>query len=77
METPISKSQTRVMKLIGLGAVDGYQAAATALEAARYRRDGIPQGQTWRTAAKLSDADLMMAIVLSDEDIFGRERIEY
>lgn len=30
-----------------------------------------------RTAAKLSDADLMTAIVLSDEDIFGRERIEY
>jgi hypothetical protein len=77
MDTPISKSQTRAMKLAGLATVDTYEAAASALEAARYRKDGIPMGQTWRTAAKLSDADLMSAIVLSDEEIFGRERIEY
>ena len=75
--TPISKSQTRAMKLAGLTTVDTYEAAASALETARYRKDGVPQGHTWRTAAKLSDADLLAAIVLSDEEIFGRERIEY
>ena len=77
METPISKSQTRAMKLAALGTVDTYEAAASALEIAGFRRDGIPMGQTWRGAAKLSDADLMTAIVRSDEEIFGRERIEY
>lgn len=77
METLISKSQTRAMKLAGLATVDTYEAAACLLETARYRKDGIPQGQTWRTAAKLSDADLIAAIVLSDEEIFGSERIEY
>ena len=65
------------MKLAGLATVDNYQAAATALETAGYRKDGIPQGHNWRTAAKLSDSDLMAAIILSDEEIFGRERIEY
>jgi hypothetical protein len=65
------------MKLAGLGAVDTYEAAASALESAGLRRDGIPMGQTWRVAAKLSDSDLMSAIVRSDEEIFGRERIEY
>jgi hypothetical protein len=77
METPISKSQTRAMKLVGLATVDTYEAAASALETAGLRRDGIPMGQTWRIAAKLSDADLMSAIVRTDEEIFGRERIEY
>ena len=65
------------MKIAGLTRVDTYEAAAFALKTARYRRDGIPQGHNWRTAAKLSDADLLAAIVLSDEEIFGRERIEY
>jgi len=53
------------MKLAGLGAVDTYEAAASALETAGLRRDGIPMGQTWRVAAKLSDSDLMSAIVRS------------
>jgi len=55
----ISKSQKRAMDLLGLAPVDGYDAAATALEAAGCYRDGVPAGQTWRTAAKLSDADLL------------------
>ena len=65
------------MKIAGLATVDTYEAAASSLETAGYRKDGIPMGQTWRTAAKLSDADLLAAIVLSDEEIFGRETIEY
>ena len=57
MKTPISKSQTRAMKLAGLATVDSYEVAATALETAGYRKDGIPQGHNWRTAAKLTDGD--------------------
>jgi hypothetical protein len=76
METPISKSQTRAIKLVGLGAVDGYQAAATALETAGYRKDGIPQGHNWRTAASLTDADLIAGITI-DFDALADSRIEY
>jgi hypothetical protein len=68
-KTPISKSQKRAMDLLGLAPVDGYDAAATALETAGCYRDGIPAGQTWRTASKLSDADLLTGIkqVYDDE----------
>jgi len=68
METPISKSQKRAMELAGLAPVDGYNAAATALEAASYYRDGLPAGQTWRTAAKLSDAALLAGVKQSYSD---------
>jgi len=47
---------------MGLPAVDGYDAAATSLEAVGCYRDGMPAGQTWRTAAKLSDADLLAGL---------------
>ena len=76
MKTPISKSQTRAMKLAGLGTVDDYQVAATALETAGYRKDGIPQGHNWRTAAKLTDADLIAGITI-DFDALSDSRIEY
>ena len=66
-KTPISKIQTRAMRLLGLPAVDGYDAAATSLEAAGCYRDGVPMGQTWRTAAKLSDADLLAGLKRADE----------
>ena len=73
-KTPISKSQKRAMDLLGLASVDGYSEAASALEAARCYRDGIPAGQTWRTAAKLSDADLVVGIRKSDEG-FGMSAV--
>lgn len=76
MKTPISKSQTRAMKLAGLGTVDSYEAAKSALETAGYRKDGIPQGHNWRTAAKLSDAELMSGITI-DFDALADSRIEY
>lgn len=66
METPTSKSQIRAMKLAGLMSVEGYEAAAAALESAGFIRDGIPAGQTWRSAAKLSDADLIAGIKASE-----------
>ena len=61
-KTPISKSQKRAMSLLGLAQVDGYDAAATSLEAVDCYRDGVPMGQTWRTAAKLNDADLLAGL---------------
>jgi len=73
-KTPISKSQKRAMELLGLASVDGYSEAASALEAAGCYRDGIPAGQTWRTAAKLSDADLVAGIRKSDEG-FGMSAV--
>ena len=76
MKTPISKSQMRAMKLAMLGTVDDYQVAATALETAGYRKDGIPQGHNWRTAAKLTDADLIAGITI-DLDALADSRIEY
>ena len=78
MKTPISKSQTRAMKLAGLGTVDSYEVAATALETAGYRKDGIPQGHNWRTAAKLTDSELMAGItIVIDFDDLAASRIEY
>jgi hypothetical protein len=76
MEMPISKSQTRAMKLAGLVTVGSYQVAATALETAGYRKDGIPQGHNWRTAAKLNDADLIAGITI-DFNVLADSRIEY
>jgi hypothetical protein len=64
MDTPISKSQERAMKLAGLSPVRTYEEAKTALEAAGYSETGIPAGETWRTAAKISDAALLTAITL-------------
>ena len=47
------------MKLIGMPVSDTYQAAAERLEGLGYRPDGLPMGHTWRSAAKLSDAELI------------------
>lgn len=73
-KTPISKSQKRALDLLGLASVDGYNEAASALEAAGCYRDGIPAGQTWRTSAKLSGADLIAGIRKSDEG-FGMSAV--
>jgi hypothetical protein len=67
MDTPISKSQKRAMSLLNLAAVDDYASAAAALEAAGCSRDGIPAGQTWRTAANLSDAVLLAGLQREEE----------
>ena len=64
--TPSSKSQSRLMALVGIAANDSYQASALALEAAGYVRSGIPSG-TWRTAAKLTDTQLISASKFVDE----------
>lgn len=70
-KTPISKSQKRAMDLLSLAPVDGYQEAAKALEAIGCWADGIPQGQTWRTAAKLVDAELLAGIRKNEDAEFS------
>jgi len=71
--TPTSKSQQRAMRLLGLTAVESYEAAAAVLENARvypgYEPDGVPVGHTWRTAAKLTDAQLLEALGVEREEI--------
>jgi len=64
---------------LGLPAVDGYDAAATSLEAVGCYRDGMPAGQTWRTAAKLSDADLLAGLHRGEQafHISAVDLIEY
>lgn len=54
----ISKSQSRLLALLDLSA-DDYTEAGQVLAAAGYVEDGVPYSHTWRTAAKLSDADLL------------------
>ena len=68
-KTPISKSQKRAMGLLALASVDGYKEAGEALEAVDCYYDGIPAGHNWRSAAKLSDANLLVGIkkVYDDE----------
>ena len=47
------------MILAGVTSNDDYTSAKQALLDAGLIGDGIPSGCTWRTAAKLSDADLL------------------
>ena len=57
--TPISKSQQRLTQLLSIQTDGTYDMAARALDAAGLPKDGIPSGHTWRTAGKLSDAELL------------------
>lgn len=62
-QTPASKSQIRAASLCSVK-IDytDYTAAGAALEAAGINSAGLPAGHTWRSAAKLSDADLLSAL---------------
>ena len=73
---PVSKSQKRALKLMGLPATESYQTAAKTLENAWCRPDGIPQGCTWRTAANLTDAALIAGIKV-DYEALADSTIEY
>lgn len=78
-ETPISKSQIRALKVRSLGVAPTYEQAARILENALLPRDGVPDGHTWRSAAKLSDQELSALLQLSapaqdfDTTIDGQE----
>lgn len=57
--TPASKSQLRLARLANVEIRSEYAEMAQAFEAAGFYGDGIPPYNTWRTAAKLSDAELL------------------
>ena len=57
-ETPSSKSQNRTMRLYSLTSDGTYMHAASVLQASGLPADGLPAGHTWRSAGKLSDAEL-------------------
>lgn len=66
-KTPISKSQARLMTLAGITSDDNYSAACEALIEAGFSGSGVPAGGTWRTAAKLTDAELIASTRRSTE----------
>jgi len=61
-EHPISKSQERALRVLGLGEADTYPVAREMLATVTANTDGIPTGHTWRSAAKLSDDELVTAL---------------
>ena len=60
-EHPISKSQERALRVLSLGTADTYPAARALLSAQDFAEDGLPTGHTWRSAAKLTDDELVAA----------------
>lgn len=77
-QTPISKTQIRAMALLGIEPGHCYACAAEALTAKLgYGMSEIPVGHTWRTIAKLSDADYLALLTAPvDLDRFETETIE-
>jgi hypothetical protein len=57
--TPVSKAQKRAARLLGVGVRATYTEMAEAFEAAGIARDGLPTNHDWRSAAKLSDDELV------------------
>lgn len=66
-DTPVSKTQIRALRLLGLGQAETYSEAADRLEANGFSRDGMPLDHTWRTTAKLSDAELIHLLKIDRE----------
>ena len=76
-KTPISKSQARLIALVGITTADNYSAASESLVEAGFSGSGVPAGGTWRTAAKLTDVELIAATARPgfedrNEDAYGR-----
>ena len=73
-ETPASKAQARLLALIGTSCPASYEAAASLLEDAKMRRDAIPFGGTWRSAAKMTDSELLNAckVAIETETVIDR-----
>lgn len=62
---PVSKSQIRAARLLSVScdAVnDEYNDLASRLDSIHVSPDGIPAGETWRTASKMTDAALIAAL---------------
>lgn len=62
MDTAISKTQKRAVRLLNLQSGDTYKAAKLALETAGYHSDAIPNGKTWRDVAKMTDEQFIAAL---------------
>jgi hypothetical protein len=69
-ETPTSKSQQRAIRVKALAGASTYTEASQILENAGLPGDGIPRGETWRSAAKLTDQqlDALLRSNFSDDD---------
>jgi len=72
-----SKSQKRLAGLVGVAGYQCYADATRSLEAAGYAGSAVPAGHSWRSAAKLNDAELVAACTL--EVMTGHEqfKVEY
>jgi len=72
-----SKSQKRLAGLVGVAGFQCYADATRSLEAAGYAGSAVPAGHSWRSAAKLNDAEIVAACTL--EVMTGREQfaVEY
>ena len=57
--TMASKAQSRAMRLLSIESDGTYEHTSGVLAAAGYPADGVPSQHTWRSAAKLSDTDLV------------------
>lgn len=68
--TPASKSQKRAASLLGVAIRDSYMYAAEALRAAGVNETGVPAGYDWRTASKLSDAELLAKLTTAEEKLY-------
>lgn len=71
-ETPISSSQRRAAGLAGLETNGTYAHAASVLSAAGLPSDGCPSGHDWRSAKKLSDAELT-ALLVPSRDVVAQQ----
>lgn len=74
--TPTSNSQARLLKLLNASVPSEYSEAAKLLESLNMRSDAIPQGGTWRTAKKLSDAELLAACKAAEWYANRREPVD-
>ena len=71
-----SKSQIRAAKVLGIAVDpinDEYADVAARLAATWMPEDGIPSGHTWRSAAKLSD-DELVKLLKSELDVLALPR---
>lgn len=75
MTTSTSKTQARVLKLIGRNVPENYEDAARLLEDARLPSDGMPRGATWRSVAKMSDDELVAALRIKREPHFDHHNV--
>lgn len=58
-KTPVSVTQTRVLRLLGLQETEYREQASERLRAAGVSGSGIPDGMTWAQVRKMTDRELI------------------